>query len=142
MFRKFVFVAFGLCFLIGNPFQSEGREPKIIRQSHSLFENKNCESTRSCSLKLVEYLAQDYKIRVGESYNFSTRLFARYQTDSLSTLEDYVFVQFIKGCIYTTERRNGALVDSYDITRYHFEEVKLFNHSEWVIDSLDKDPAY
>lgn len=143
MFGKVIFAvfAFALFFLIRSP-ESCGEEQKILRQHSLIFENNNCASIRACSLKRVEYLVQDYRIRVGGGYNFGTRLFARYQTDSLSTLEDYVFVQFIRGCVYTTERKNGVVTILRDIDRYHFEKIRIFKHAEWVIDSFDKDPAY
>jgi hypothetical protein len=88
-------------------------------------------------------LVQDYKVTYSSTkYNIGNRAIAQYETNSLATLEDYAVVQFIRGCQFNTyvEDKKVHFVDN--IARVHFDEVKIFNHRDWVIDSTDKDPMY
>ena len=63
-----------------------------------------------------------------------------YVTNTVPALENYAFVQFIKGCQYYSSD-DGKLNVSY-LARDHFSKRIIFCHKDWVIDSLDTDPAY
>lgn len=109
-----------------------------------VFENTNCAENGTCSLKRVRYLAEDYRVGVGDEYNYGTSLAAWYTTESLESLRDYVFVQFIRGCVYTTEKDERGLVQTgYTIVREFFGgEFIRFCHDDWEIDTTDKSPVY
>lgn len=66
-----------------------------------------------------------------------------YETAERNQLEDFVFVQFIRGCIFTQEiRADGSLSERRDHVRDHFGAVVTFTHLEWTVDSVDSDPMY
>lgn len=130
-------------------FLASSSEPLKNAQTRSLshrrevFQNdKNCRSNKTCDLKAVEYVVEDYEVGVGGESNYGTRLFAQYHVDSFAALEDYVFVQFIKGCQYETRMENGGVTPIFSVSRRHLGESKIFCHPDWEIDSIESDPAY
>ncbi len=117
-------------------------ELDILNSKKFTFVNKKCEKTNSCSLKQIHYSVENYRILIHRDYNYGTRLFASYRTDSVNTLEDFVFVQFIKGCMYLTRLEDGKVVPGFSIARYYFNEIVQFKTADSSIDSIDLDPAY
>ena len=115
---------------------------RIIRHEEARFENRNCEENDSCSLKNVRYVVEDYEVDVGVEVNYGTRFFAWYETDVIESLEDYVFVQFILGCVYKTSFVGGRVASELSLANLHFEEFRLAQYPQWAIDSIDTDPAY
>lgn len=117
-------------------------EFKILREEKSVFLNEKCQSAESCDLVSIEYLVQDYKVGIGNGYSFGTRFFVRYRTKSVADLENYAIVQFLKGCVFETSLKKGRVAVHNGITVKHFGEFKEFKFRDWVIDSIDRDPAY
>ncbi|OGN22771.1 MAG: hypothetical protein A2918_01375 [Candidatus Yanofskybacteria bacterium RIFCSPLOWO2_01_FULL_42_49] len=124
--------------LLTMPAIGQDKEPRIISRSRELFENTNCIATNTCDLKQIRYLAEDYEIMVDGGYHYGTRLFAWYITETVENLENYAFVQFIKGCQYQSTDNNNTTW----VARDYFLERILFKHKNWVIDSIDSDPVY
>lgn len=128
--------------MLAGPLWASGGEFTILNRTTSVFENKNCKANATCDLKKIRYVTEDYRIGMSNGYHYGTRLFARYETNSPSTLEDYVFVQFLKGCTYETRVRNGVVVSSYNGVWRHFGDIRGAKETRWIIDSIDTDPAY
>jgi len=117
------------------------KRSNILRRAVFTFENKNCQKTRSCSLKRVKYIVEDYKD--GNAYR--TRFFAQYETDRVSALRDYVFVQLLRGCAYATELDIKPVVpgdDEYAEEEIHLGERVAYHFRRWAIDSDWADPVY
>lgn len=101
-----------------------------------------CAKDNTCSLKKIEYRAEKYRIFVAGSYMYSTHMKAAYETEHLNNLTEYIFVQFVRGCLYQVFELKGKRRVSFQYVRDHFEETVRFCHPEWTIDSIDRDPAY
>lgn len=120
----------------------EARSLEILSHKEKVYRHTDCQATQTCSLKRVGYTVQDYRIRVDGADHRGTRLFAFYETDTVPALEEYVFVQFIKGCVYSSEMRNGVLRTYRDIVTSHLGHFVPFFFREWSVDSINGDPAY
>lgn len=145
MFKRVIIL---VLILITAPSLANGQDKglKIISRSHDVFENTNCEKTASCDLKRSEFLVEDYRQAILEEnqetgYYYGTRLIAKYETDSVATLENYVFVQFIKGCVFQSKLQNGIITYQY-ISTPQYDQFTEFKFKNWVIDSVDTDPVY
>ncbi len=110
---------------------------RILRHQEFVFENTDCERTHSCSLKKVKYIVEDFTY----DGHYQTRFFAHYETQKVSDLEEYVFVQFLKGCAYAVDL-NESKDNIYGEILQHFGQQKTFNFSNWMIDSDWSDPVY
>ena len=75
---------------------------EILSHNWAVFLNVSCKKTKTCDLGKIEYLVEDYKVAIGGSYNYGTRMFTVYETKSLKSLEKFAFVQFVKGCIFSS----------------------------------------
>lgn len=87
--------------------------------------------------------SQDYKVtyRPGD-VSQGTRMFAKYETPKVDQLEEYGIVQFLRGCQYNTYLDKGKIVTVDNILRHSFNELVVFKHPDWIIDSVDLDPLY
>lgn len=122
----------------------------ITTHRSSVFENTDCEKTQSCTLKRVEYIVEDYRQMIDNDYAYGTRFSARYETEAVNHLEDYVFVQFVRGCVYWDDwgqLKNGKTPRNYVVYGSPKDPAKTkdFKFSEWIVDDNDDgnpDPAY
>lgn len=115
------------------------KNPRVVSQSSQVFNNTNCSDTDTCDLLQVRYKAEDYEIWVGDSMSYGTRLFAHYVTDSVEALENYAFVQFIKGCRFYSSA-NGEIF--LGMTDMNFGKMTTVDYKNWTIESIDTDPIY
>lgn len=115
------------------------KKPRIISRSGQIFNNINCADTNTCDLIQIKYLAEDYEIWIDTGMHYGTRLFAHYTTNSINALENYAFVQFIKGCQYHSYN-NGKV--SLSVSTENFLKQRVFNYKDWTIESSDADPIY
>jgi hypothetical protein len=97
-------------------------------------------------LNRIKFL--EYKKRVditGDPVRFGTYLsdtrFA-YSVTAPSLLEDYAVVQWIRGCMFHSNRTQSGTEKTLTIYRRHFDEDKIFQHRDWEIDSDTHDPIY
>ncbi len=76
--------------------------------------------------------------------SYGTAAYMSYETRDVDQLEDYAFVQFIKGCAFESrvDEETGEIRKRFHLLRHFFDELVDFHHPEWVIDSIDKDPMY
>lgn len=123
------------------PICGVAQELHILSRGRYEFRNTGCFANDTCSLIRVSFLTEGYVVAYpdGSPY-YGKYLVAEYETDSIEALTDYVFVSFFRGCIYTTRLIDGLVVPTYDHVRYGKGDV--FRFDDWVIDSIDDDPAY
>ncbi|MBI2674388.1 MAG: hypothetical protein HYX22_01465 [Candidatus Yanofskybacteria bacterium] len=117
-----------------------GGNPRITSRSGKVFNNTDCAATNTCDLTQIRYLAEDYEILVGGGMNYGTRFFAHYTTDTVENLENYAFVQFIKGCKYYSHDTGEVFPKS--VVHINFGEMSFFNYKDWTVESIDTDPIY
>lgn len=121
---------------------AQSRVSEILNWQRLELKNDDCLPNDTCSLKELVYLKQNYRIWIEDGYHYGTRFFALYRTESLETLEDYVFVNFIKGCKYSSWLENGRVVGLMDKTIKYKDSVRPFLFPEWTVDSDLDDPVY
>jgi hypothetical protein len=109
-----------------------------------VFKNKDCLKTDSCDLVKAKLWVQDYTITFPEfdDPSHATRMFAGIETKDLSTLKKYAYVQLIKGCHFTTTKKDDEIFYTSGRVRDYFMERLQYKHPEWTIDSWDFDPMY
>ncbi|OFZ18604.1 MAG: hypothetical protein A2X94_01550 [Bdellovibrionales bacterium GWB1_55_8] len=105
-------------------------------------ENTACETTESCSLLGASLTVENYRVNFSDGASFGTKAHVAYETSSLETLEDYVVVQFIRGCQFESSRKNGQVKTEHSIERELFGQIVPLVHPEWIVDSTDRDPVY
>lgn len=110
---------------------------------------EECRKSDTCDLKQVIFRVQDIFMPKEDKDDIAlywTKMYASYVTNALSSIEKYAFVQFIRGCVFTSEMLpGGEVVTHLNVIRRHMdtpEEPTLFRHLDWVIDSEDADPVY
>ena len=117
--------------------------PIILNTRTETFKNILCEVTDTCSLKEVSITVENYKILVADSYSYGTRTFSQYNTESVADLEDYGFVQLIRGCIFDAYFENGKIKNKvFGYSKKNFDQYVTFRFPDWVIDSVDTDPFF
>ncbi len=57
-------------------------------------------------------------------------------------IETYAVVQWIRGCMFTSEYIDGHVDKDLSISRMHFGKTIVFQHKDWQIDSDSIDPIY
>lgn len=113
--------------------------PRVLSQ----YQNSDCEENNTCDLLSIDFRAEDYEVVTSSGKSYGTRMFAAYTTREVGDLEKYVFVQFIRGCVYSTElKKKGKVLVLYDVSRRHFNVIKPFSHPNWQVDSLDDNPVF
>jgi hypothetical protein len=113
-------------------------------QVRETFLNPDCARTGTCSLKEFTVEVTDEKVTFdGGSFALGPGMVARYRTSSVPKLRDYVIVQFIKGCLFSSEvGKDGKVERLLNIARDHYGKTIEFKHPEWAVDSMTTDPAY
>jgi len=115
---------------------------RYFNDHREVYVHKNCAETNTCSLKEVRLLIRDYHFLMYGEDNFGTSMHIWYRTDSLRTLEDYVFVQIVKGCKYISSIQDSVEIFEMSYRQQIFDVYRTAAFPDWIIDSIDTDPAY
>jgi hypothetical protein len=99
---------------------------------------------------LVEFKVTTNKYKVfftddpdEDSPSHGSTMYAEYTTKEIDQLQDYAVVQYIKGCVFDSEKQaDGSIKKTNHISREFFGDVVPFMHKKLVIDSVDVDPIY
>lgn len=121
---------------------AEKGDVTVLNHKEGEFTNTDCKKNNTCDLRKIEYTAEDYKVETKEGFNYGTRFFARYETKKVEDLEKYLFVQFIKGCDYSSTLNEGEPLVILDQRYPRDNSSVLFKFDDWTIDSDTHDPAY
>lgn len=129
--------------LLGGLAYAQSGSPEILSRKESVFINKDCKKNNTCDLKKVEYYVEDYRVTLSEGgSNYGTRFFARYETKKVKHLDDFIFVNFIKGCRFASSLSSGQVLIDRHIVFRRDNTSEINNFKDWTIDSYDYDPAY
>ncbi len=138
-----------LCFLLVNIMSTSlSFAITILDQKLVTFNNIDCEKNSTCDLERITFDRVHYKVDFSQGeYNLGTRLISKYKTKNLSSLKDYAFVQYIKGCQFNSrmvEDENGVPHEERNrtIDINSFGELIPYHFPEWTVDSVDVDPVY
>ncbi len=114
--------------------------PVFSNQVTTEWKNPDPNST----LKRVISRTSDYSVKIGDSLSLGKRMDIGFETDTVSHLTDYVVVQFLRGCSFTSryhlETKTTEAV--FDVSHYSWSAIEPFKHADWIVDSVDKDPVY
>lgn len=93
------------------------------------------------ALKFAQRI-QDYVVTLQNGdQSFGRKSTLRLIVEDPKTLEQYAFIQFIKGQVYTLETLPSGETRRYNnYKKYILGELLPFNFKNWVVDSPDLDP--
>lgn len=128
--------------LAGSLVYAQNGKVRVLSRREDVFINNDCEQKKTCDLKKVEYFVEDYSVGIEGGYNYGTRFFARYETGKVKDLEKYVFVQFVKGCNFSSSLTAGGVEIAHDRVYPRDAGVITFKFPDWTIDSYNHDPVY
>jgi len=121
----------------------------VLINERKTTQTPECAKEETCEVKEVGIWVRDYQVDVGnqrklEQRNYGTELYAWYETRSLNTLEDYVFVQYIRGCQFRSQMKDGKRQIDHTIVRkvYASRRYEPLFFPNWTIDTDNPDPVY
>lgn len=126
---------------------AETRESLGGTRQKAILSGQNCIPRPSCDLTEIEFRVEKYRYPPSAQSDvdlYNTEMYISYTTKDIDALEHYVFVQFIRGCVWTsgTDSR-GVEENTFTVLRRHMPGGHItFRHSDWEIDSVDVDPVY
>jgi hypothetical protein len=109
---------------------------------------EGCVERNDCDLKEIIFFVEDYEFPIDPSVDENvlmrgTKFMAGIETTNVAALQNYVFVQFIRGCMWNSQQEaDGSITTSFSIARTYLGKRTHFVHREWTVDSVDLDPAY
>lgn len=115
------------------------------KDENHIIRSDNCHDTLSCGLKRVFFQNLTKEITVKNEKYYATDSRFGYETESAFELEDFVIVQLIKGCVFSTyiSKQTGAVTKVHDALREFWGNPNFrFIHKDWVIDNTDPSPVY
>jgi hypothetical protein len=149
--KKFFCFSFMLLisFIAGNSYGDFTGKGHVhtLSQTKQVFWNPDCWSTDTCNLKRFTLTMSVYEVWFSDDPNHPTYgngVIMEYETDSVDTLEKYVIVQFMKGCVFYSSKDGEGKINrnaSYYVVPSFGENIP-YCFPQWVIDSQDTDPAY
>ena len=122
--------------------------PLSIVEKRFVIPREGCAARGDCDLKEVIFFVEDDEFPIdpsipGDFLGRSTMFMAGIETESVAALRNYVFVQFIRGCMWNSTRNpDGTVTTRFSIARDHLGERTHFVHRDWTVDSMDREPAY
>jgi len=126
-------------------FSDKDKEPplKILRAETQIFINDFCEFNNTCDLKWARLTVKNWEINIGGEPSYGTTMTLEYETSSVKDLENYGFVQFIRGCVFDSAKSKTVIIEKhYAYAKKQFGGIKTFLFTNWTVDSIDKDPFF
>jgi len=125
---------------------------EILSLETNVFINKDCAGADTCDFKEFRLEVKKSRMWVIDGWHYGSSIIAAYKTDEIGHLENYSFVQFIRGCMFDTYLVvDGGITKILGHVKVQFSEFdtegrpkkyERFCFPDWVIDSQDKDPVY
>ena len=124
----------------------EGRVERDMKRSY-VWNNPECGKDNNCEIRGSGFDEWDFRVTAQGDMVYGTGFSARYTANETATLEKYGFVQWIKGCVFSTALKDGKLTYEYDRVRPYWladgvETTSPFYHPVLAIDSWDRNPLY
>ena len=86
-----------------------------------------------------KFYSYDYKVTLDDGHtSFGKSSFIGYKAQNIDDLENYIVVQFIRGCQYSSDK-NSSWISRH---RRSFGKLMPYQYMELSIDSVDTDPAF
>lgn len=145
--HKFIFASLILCVASGVLAQVITKEEKRVFGGRVCIPKPSCLLEPSIpTLKEFGFWVRKWRTKPtfkGDLEVLNSTLYAWYETVDLGRLEDFAFVQYVRGCVYSSQKnKDGDVSVHYNITHANLGERKLFIHTDWVVDSPKSDPMY
>src|SRR3989344_500400 len=124
-----------------------GEEKKIFRDSPCIPKASCVSDTRLHeALKEFGFRVKNWQLPAVDRNDFeivNSSVYAWYETADLAHLEDFAFVQYMRGCVYSSKKnKDGAIVIQHNVMHQSFGKHKLFLHPDWIVDSPLSDPLF
>jgi hypothetical protein len=144
-----------VAFFIANTFSSHVHSEEVLSESKRVFGGASCTPSPACledpaipTLKEYGFWVRQIRIpsnpKIDSDYEmFYAKLYAWYETEHPAHVEDFGFVQYIRGCVYSSERHaDGRITTHFNVTHQNLGERALFLHPDWVVDTPFVDPLF
>lgn len=109
------------------------------------FYNTDCEKNNTCALERFSIFVREYEVWFPDDSkpSYGTGMIAEYETRSISDIETFAVVQFIRGCVFDNRKEDsGEITEFGEVLIMNLGELKRFCHRGWKLDSFDLDPVY
>jgi hypothetical protein len=109
-------------------------------------QRETTQEPRSSSEPRIVFVEMKKKVKLSglpdNQANWLTDTRFAYDAGSPENIETFAVVQWIRGCMFHAEAKNGKVSKTLSIYRNHFGENVPFQHRTWEIDSDSNDPIY
>lgn len=139
-----------LCMLAALHMESSGAtrtvpQATLIDEERRYVPITDCAVRELCTLRGVGFRIARYELPETKSESveieYGTVIYAWYDTTDIPALQDYVFVQFLRGCYIQTNTYRGETTRHF-LPLLHHDVTGPYCFPEWVIDRDHEDPAY
>lgn len=117
----------------------------IIKSQLREFSNV-CEGKLDCKVKKVFFSSDDVAMRdpeIKKQPMMATHFRAGFETENWKDAQQYGFVQYIRGCTFTSElARNGDIVKHVTEVYRHYGKPLTYVQPKWTYDATTLDPLY
>lgn len=121
--------------------------PLRIVEKRVVILREGCEGRGDCDLKEIVFFEEHDEFpvipRIEDDFLGRRTIFmAGIETENVAALKNYVFVQFIRGCMWRSWKEpDGSIATDFLISRTHIGRRTHFVSNDWVVDSVDDDPV-
>lgn len=119
---------------------------ELVDELCVVYKNEKCETTNTCDLEEIGYWVKHFERKAiksrGPEPEQGTMAYLWYKTQTLDTLEKYVFVQYVRGCTYDVLYGEGETRGYFPETPHGGKANAPFCFPEWEIDTTGRDPVY
>ncbi len=134
----------GICLSAHSP---AGARTEVIEKSelrHSPSKRTLRSRPELSNLKDFQVQIQQLRVVTTGGENFAVKMAAQFKTEKIEDLEDYVVVQFIRGCEFESRLGLGGKIEKKISwrKRENFGELMDAIFPNWIVDSVDTDPAF
>ncbi len=122
--------------------------PLRIVEKRIVIPREGCKERGDCDLKEIVFFEEDDELPANPSdpddfLGRTTLFMAGIETETVEALTNYVFVQLIRGCMWTSQKNpDGSITNRFNINRRHLGNRTHFVFREWVVDSIHHEPAF
>ena len=122
-----------------------GKEVKRLFEQSYYVTPEDCAERDICDIKEVGFRLSRFMFETKKSHTteveYGTVLYATVETKTHDTLEKYVFVQWVRGCVIEINQYGGVATKHFLTNLRRGEKVPMC-FPDWVIDREAEDPAY
>ncbi len=143
--RNILFLFLALATSVASAEGLPKKEAKRLFEQSYYVTPEDCAERDICDIKEVGFRLSRFALETKKSHTieieYGTVLYATVETQTLDTLEKYVFVQWVRGCAIEINRYAGVTTKHF-LTNLHQGEKTPMCFPDWVIDREAEDPVY